>query len=223
MGGVVAAEPPNVTERGMAAGPCMLVAVEHLTLDGVYQAPARRDEDTRNGFEHGGWSVSGDDPKMQEVIGSHMARGWSLLLGRTTYDDLYEGWQVRQPASPMTSALKGVRKFVATRRDECELGWENSTPLRGEAADNVEKLKGALGETLLIFGGGALLRSLMSRSLVDELVLMIHPLVLGSGRRLFDGWCLATPTLSEQVVTATGVVIATYRFGAAPAISGSRK
>jgi len=77
------------------ANQCKVVAVEHLTLDGVYQAPARRDEDDRGGFEHGGWSAAADDPEMQKAIGGYMSKGWSLLVGKTTYEDLYEGWQVR--------------------------------------------------------------------------------------------------------------------------------
>src|SRR2546423_1307114 len=97
------------------ANPRKVVAIEHLTLDGVYQAPARADEDQRDGFKYGGWSVATDDPQMQEVIGRYMTDGWSLLVGKTTYDDLYQGWQVRQPSNPITQALTNAQKFVVSR------------------------------------------------------------------------------------------------------------
>ncbi|TPI12659.1 dihydrofolate reductase [Mesorhizobium sp. B4-1-3] len=190
-----------------------IVAIEHLTLDGVFQAPARSDEDTRNGFGHGGWGIPGSDPKMQEVIGRAMAGGWSLLAGRTTYEDLYEAWAVRQPASPMTGALTGAQKFVASHDAAYQVRWENSTLLAGDAAEAVCKLKQDHDRTLVMFGSGKLLRALMRHRLVDELVLMVHPLVLGAGSRLFEpGQAPSALKLSSQIATATGVAILTYAF-----------
>lgn len=193
-------------------GVARIVAIEHLTLDGVYQAPARADEDIRNGFEHGGWGNPGSDPKMQEVIGSYMVGGWSLLAGRMTYEDLYEGWAVRRPASPMTRALTDARKFVVSHDTGYALAWENSTLLAGEV--QVRELKQNHDKTLVMFGSGNLLRTLMRRGLVDELTLMIHPLVLGEGLRLFEtGQSPSRLKLSSQVATETGVAILTYSFG----------
>ncbi|MGX8008397.1 dihydrofolate reductase family protein [Mesorhizobium sp. ORM8.1] len=150
---------------------------------------------------------------MQETIGSAMAGGWSLLAGRTTYEDLYEGWVVRQPASPMTKALTGARKFIVSRDASYPLRWENATLLAGEAAQTVRELKQGHDKALIMFGSGALLRTLMRHGLVDELVLMIHPLVLGDGARLFEaGQGLSKLKLASQVVTATGVAILTYGF-----------
>ncbi|RUU51808.1 dihydrofolate reductase family protein [Mesorhizobium sp. M2C.T.Ca.TU.002.02.1.1] len=190
-----------------------IVAIEHLTLDGVFQAPARADEDTRNGFQHGGWGIAGSDPQMQEVIGRAMAGGWSLLAGRTTYEDLYEGWVVRQPASPMTKALTGAQKFVASHDAAYQARWENSTLLAGDAAEAVRKLKQDHDRTLVMFGSGKLLRALMRHRLVDELVLMVHPLVLGAGSRLFEaGQAPSALKLSSQIATTTGVAILTYAF-----------
>src|SRR3954470_21838820 len=109
-----------------------LVAIEHLTLDGVYQAPARADEDQRGNFKHGGWSNASDAPETtQGVISRHMQAGWRLLVGRTTYEDLYEGWRVRQPQHPMTQALTQVQKLVASRDANYLLPWDNSTRLVG--------------------------------------------------------------------------------------------
>ena len=190
-----------------------LIAIEHLTLDGVFQAPGRADEDVRNGFQHGGWGIPGNDPKMQEVIGRAMAGGWSLLAGRTTYEDLHEAWAVREPASPMTKALTAAHKFVASHDAAYQPRWENSTLLPGDAGQAVRALKQDHDRTLVMFGSGKLLRALMRHGLVDELVLMVHPLVLGEGFRLFEaGQPLSTLTLSGQVATATGVAILTYAF-----------
>jgi dihydrofolate reductase len=188
-----------------------IVAVEHLTLDGVYQAPARADEDQRGGFKYGGWSVADDDPEMQKVIGQHMASGWSLLVGRTTYEDLYEGWHVRQPSSPMTQALTNAQKFVASRDASYKLAWKNSTLLSGDAAESVAKLKKEHDKTLVIFGSGVLVGSLLRRRLVDDLLLMIHPVILGQGRRFFDELPFTKMTLADNMKTASGVMVSTYR------------
>ncbi|HXS37906.1 MAG TPA: dihydrofolate reductase family protein [Flavipsychrobacter sp.] len=196
----------------MANGSCKVVAIEHITLDGVYQSPARPDEDARDGFKYGGWSIAGNDPQMQTVIGKYMGDGWSLLVGRTTYEGIYEGWSVRQPSSPMTQALTSVQKFVASHDPNYKLAWENSTLLAGDAAQAVARLKKEHDKTLIIFGSGVLVRSLMQNSLVDELVLMIHPLVLGEGYRLFDGASFAKPRLTDNIVTHSGVIIGTYQL-----------
>jgi dihydrofolate reductase len=190
-----------------------VVAIEHLTLDGVYQAPARTDEDTRNGFKYGGWSRASDDPEMQQVIAKYMKDGWSLLAGKATYEDLYEGWHVRQPSSPMTLALARTQKFVASRNAHYKLRWENSTLLAGDAAETVAKLKHDHEKTLVVFGSAVLVRSLMERRMVDEFVLMIHPVVLGEGHRFFqEGTPFATLKLAAEATTKSGVVVATYQL-----------
>lgn len=192
-----------------------VVAIEHLTLDGVYQGPARPDEDRRDGFEHGGWALAGNDPKMQEMMGKHMIGGWSLLVGRATYEDLYGFWP-RQPSNRFTDSLNSVEKFVASHSPDYPLAWQRSTLLQGDAADAVANLKQEHGKTLVIFGSGELVQSLMRRALIDEYLLQIHPLVLGTGRRLFpDGSPLTKLSLVESVTTSTGVIIATYRLAAA--------
>jgi dihydrofolate reductase len=192
-----------------------VVAIEHLSLDGVYQAPARTDEDTRDGFKYGAWSQAGDDPAMQQVIGKRMKGGWSLLAGTSTYEDLYEGWHTRQPSHPVTQALAQTHKFVASRKRDYVLPWENSTLLAGEATQTVADLKKEHAKTLIMFGSAVLVRALIQGGLVDELVLMIHPIVLGQGRRLFDGELPFTKLkLADEVTTATGVMVATYQFAA---------
>ncbi len=196
----------------MANVACRVVAIEHLTLDGVYQAPARADEDNRGGFSHGGWGVmGGSDPKLQEAMGRQMVGGWSLLVGSTTYDDLYEAWPRRQPSSPMTQALTNVRKFVASRDPDRKLPWANSVLLNGEAATAVATLKQEHDKTLVVFGSGVLVRSLIEHGLVDRFLLMIHPLVLGQGLRFFDdGVAPARLSLVDQSATDSGVLVVTY-------------
>jgi dihydrofolate reductase len=148
---------------------------------------------------------------MQESISRYMKGGWSLLVGRTTYEDLYEGWQVRQPSHPMTSALARTQKFVATRDANRRLPWGNSTLVAGEATETVAKLKREHDKTLVIFGSAVLVRALLQRGLVDEFLLMIHPLVLGEGLRLFDqGTALTKLKLVDEVRTKTGVMVVTY-------------
>jgi dihydrofolate reductase len=188
-----------------------VVAIEHLTLDGVLQGPGRPDEDRRDGFEHGGWAVARSDPLMQQVMGAHMGGSWSLLVGRVTYEALYDFWP-KQPSNPMTDALNTVEKFVASSTLSEPLPWQNSTRLEGDAASAVARLKQEHEKTLVIFGSGMLVQSLMRRDLIDEFVLQIHPLVLGTGRRLFpDGSPRANLRLVDAVTTPTGVILATYR------------
>jgi dihydrofolate reductase len=189
-----------------------VVAIEHVTLDGVMQAPARADEDTRGGFEYGGWAIPGNDPAMMNVLGARMGSSWSLLAGRTTYEDFAEVWPKRPP-NPFTDALNKVQKYVASTTLTEPLPWENSTLLKGDGAEAVARLKKQTDKTLVIFGSGVLVHSLMQRKLVDELVLQIHPIVLGKGRRLFsDASAFTNFSLADSVTIPTGVIIATYNL-----------
>lgn len=186
-----------------------VVVIEQMTLDGVYQGPARPDEDIRAGFEYGGWAVAGNDLEMQKVMRERMGRSWSLLVGRITYEDLYGFWP-KQPHNPMTEALNKVEKFVASTTP-IELSWQNSVLLMGNVADAIVKLKKEHNKTLVVFGSGMLVQTLMQHDLIDEYVLMIHPLVLGKGRRLFsDGSPLTKLKLIDSVTTDTGVIVAIY-------------
>lgn len=189
-----------------------VVAIEHVTLDGVMQAPGRPDEDTRDGFAYGGWATERSDPKMQEVMGASMGASWSLLLGRSTYEQFASFWPNQPQPNPFTDALNAVEKFVASTTLTEPLSWQNSTLLAGDAADAVAKLRHEHEKTLVIFGSGVLLQSLMRRDLVDEFVLQIHPLALGTGRRLFpNGSPLLRLKLVDTTPTDAGVIIATYR------------
>jgi dihydrofolate reductase len=187
-----------------------VTVIESITLDGVMQAPGRPDEDVRGGFEHGGWAVPYSDEVMGRVMGEGMAKGGPLLLGRRTYEDFHGFWP-EQTDNPFTEVLNRAQKYVASRTLSEPLPWSNSTLLEGDAADAVARLKEEPGNDLGVLGSGELVHSLMRRDLIDEYLLLIHPLVLGWGRRLFPEGAFAALQLVDSVTTTTGVVIATYR------------
>jgi dihydrofolate reductase len=188
-----------------------LTVINHMTLDGVMQAPARPDEDTRGGFSRGGWGQAGSDQVMADFMG--VGRGGEpgpLVLGRRTYLNFYGVWPHRTD-NPYTEALNKQQKYVASRTLTEPLPWQNSTLLRGDAAAAVAALKQEPGPDLLVMGSGELIQSLRRRALVDEYVLMIHPLILGAGQRLFPEGTPADFRLAETVSTTTGVIIARYQ------------
>jgi len=187
-----------------------VIVTNHLTLDGVMQAPGRPDEDLRGGFEHGGWATPNTDEVMGRVMGEGMSQGGPLLLGRRTYEDFYDFWP-KQKDNPFTEVLDRVQKYVASTTLTEPLPWSNSTLLEGDVAEAVTNLRRQPGTDIGVLGSGELVGTLMRHSLVDRYVLMYHPIVLGSGRRLFrEGSPLASLRLVDSVTTTTGVVIATY-------------
>jgi dihydrofolate reductase len=189
-----------------------VVVNNSITLDGVMQAPGRPDEDLRGGFERGGWAQPYFDEVMASVAAEGIAEGGALLFGRRTYEDFASFWPNQTEDNPFAAVLNNFQKYVASTTLEEPLSWSNSTLLKGDAAEAVAELREQPGKDLVVLGSGVLVQSLMRRNLVDEYVLLIHPLVLGSGRRLFpDGGPLATLRLVDTKTTTTGVVIATYQ------------
>jgi dihydrofolate reductase len=188
-----------------------VVAFEYLTLDGVMQAPGRPDEDTRGGFEHGGWAHRYMDPVLEGMAAEGQARTGALLFGRRTYQDFLGFWPNQPQPNPFTEVLNRTRKYVASTTLAEPLPWENSTLLVGDAADAVARLREEEAGDLVILGSGELVRSLARRDLIDRYVLLICPIVLGTGRRLFDGGLPpAELRLAEIRTSTTGVVVATY-------------
>ncbi len=189
-----------------------VVAFTSLTLDGVMQAPARPDEDARGGFKHGGWAVPYADSVMGSVSAQSGSSAGALLFGRRTYEDFYAVWPKRTDDNPFTGVLNNTPKYVASTTLKEPLPWMNSILLKGEVAQAVAQLKADLKKDLVVLGSGVLMQSLMRQNLVDEYILLIHPLVLGSGRRLFaDGGSFAGLRLVDSKTTTTGVLIVTYR------------
>ena len=192
-----------------------IVVMNHVTLDGVMQGPGRADEDTRGGFRHVGWGHRTEGPpdaSLQNAMGGRMAAGGGLsgwLFGRRTYEDLLSHWN-RQPDSPFGPMLNSTPKYVVSSTLAEPLPWPNSTLLRGAIADAVGGLKARIDGVLGIMGSGELIGALMAADLIDEFLLMIHPLVLGSGRRLFPDERDVDLRLLESTNTSSGIVIAVY-------------
>ncbi|WP_405144451.1 dihydrofolate reductase family protein [Sphaerisporangium sp. NBC_01403] len=188
-----------------------VIVTNNVSLDGVMQAPGRPDEDTRGDFTRGGWAVPYNDEVMMRAMGEGMARSGALLFGRRTYEDFASFWP-HQENNPFTEVLDKTQKYVASTTLTEPLPWQNSTLLTGDAADAVAGLKRADGPDLCVLGSGRLIQSLRRRHLIDEYNLLIHPLVLGTGYRLFaDGGPQAGLQLVDSIPTTTGVIIARYR------------
>lgn len=191
-----------------------IVVMNHVTLDGVMQGPGRPDEDTRGGFTQGGWGrrAASADEAVGKAMGERMAAGGGLagwLFGRRTYEDLLSYWN-QQPDSPFGPMLNSAPKYVASTTLSEPLPWPNSTLLRGDIADAAGALKARSGGVLAIMGSGELIGSLLAAGLIDEYLLMIHPLVLGAGRRLFPAGVRVPLRLTDSATKAAGVVLATY-------------
>lgn len=194
-----------------------IVAVESVSLDGVMQAPGDPEEDTRGGFERGGWA----HPYQDEVMLQEMGKGFGmtdLLFGRRTYEQFYGFWPKQTDGNPFTGLLSATQKYVVSRTLIEPLPWENSTLLSGDAAEAIEELKQQPGKDLVVLGSGELVRDLMQHGLVDAFALLIHPMVLGAGQRLFpDTGTLTDWRLTSCVPTSTGVIIANYELNASVA------
>jgi dihydrofolate reductase len=182
-----------------------------LTLDGVVQGLGRPDEDTRGGFSHGGWGTRFNDEVMGREMAKGMARPGDMLFGRRTWEDFTAVWRDRTDGNPFTSHMNAATKYVVSRTLDDAVAWPNSVLLRGDAIDSVADLRAQPGRDLSIIGSASLVRSLHAAGLIDHYVLLIHPLTLGSGTRLFDGiGPLTELELTDSVTTTRGVIIARY-------------
>jgi dihydrofolate reductase len=187
-----------------------VVVINHVTLDGVMQAPGRPEEDTRGGFERGGWAGPGIDDVVNAAMGERISRSDGLLLGRRSYEDMLGYWNTQD--SPFKEMLNSAPKHVASRTLREPLPWPNSTLLSADVGDAVARLRQQPGRDLHVMGSGELIQTLMGHDLIDEYLLLIHPLVLGAGRRLFgDGGPPASLRLVDSTASTTGVLIATYQ------------
>lgn len=187
-----------------------LVVINHVTLDGVMQAPGRPDEDMRGGFRHGGWAVPGNDEVIGHTLANRMGKPeGGLLLGRRSYESMLASWNAQ--GGPYKEALNSASKYVVSTSSTTRLDWPNSTLVHGDIPAAVAELKRSSPGDLVIMGSGQLIRSLVPHGLIDEYLLMIHPLVLGAGQRLFDNGRRLALRLVASTPTTTGVIIATYQ------------
>ena len=182
-----------------------------VTLDGVVQGLGRADEDTRDGFTHGGWGERYQDEVMGREMAKGMARPGDMLFGRRTWEDFITAWARSTDGNPFTARMNAATKYVVSSTLENADAWPNSILLRGDAVATVGELKGQPGGDLGIVGSASLVRSLHAAGLIDRYTLLICPLTLGSGTRLFEGPAPMTEfDLSGSVTTTTGVIIAHY-------------
>jgi dihydrofolate reductase len=162
-----------------------IIVAEFITLDGVIQAPGGVDEDTDGGFVHGGWTL----PYWHDDIGAHffqaMAQADTLLLGRKTWQTHGEAFDPMPAGDPFGDVMKDVRKVVVSTTLKSAALWRNSTIISSNVVEEVRKLKEQPGKNILMDGSSVLIHTLIENNLVDEYILHVYPLVLGSGKRLF--------------------------------------
>lgn len=191
-----------------------IILTDFMALDGVVQAPGGPEEDTDGGFAHGGWSGKYFDPEvMGPAIGELMARSDALLFGRRTWQGMAAAWPERA-GDPFADQMNAIPKYVASRTlTQDDLTWSNSTLLSADdAIGAIRELRERDGNGLQIWGSASLATQLVEADLVDEYVLLIEPILLGGGKRVFpeDGQARPLELVSATPAT-TGVLICTYR------------
>lgn len=187
-----------------------LIVLSMISLDGVMQAPGGPEEDASDGFNYGGWTASYGDEFINKIF-EKLMKPADLLLGRKTFEIFASYWPEHADFWP---GINEVAKYVVSgtlkKTDPLVTGWKNSVIL--ESTADIEKLKKSEGPDIQVWGSGKLIQSLLKNDLVDELWLIIYPLTLGNGKRLFDsGTIPAAFTLTESTITPSGVIIGNYK------------
>jgi dihydrofolate reductase len=187
-----------------------LIVAEHISLDGVIQAPGGPEEDPSGEFRLGGWTVPYPDEAIGQELQDLFSQPFELLLGRRTYEIWAAYWPHVRAGHAIADLFNSVPKHVATHRSDT-LDWQNSHALKGDLADAIRALKRQDGANLLTWGSGDMVRQLLGAGLVDELRLLIYPVVLGHGKRLFgDNAQPSAFTLAHSTNTPSGVLLTRY-------------
>jgi dihydrofolate reductase len=194
-----------------------LTVTTFISVDGVYQGPGGPEEDPRDGFDRGGWSVPHFDEETGQFMDEVFKNVDAFLLGRRTYEIFAASWpNATDPNDPVANSLNTLPKYVAstTLKDP---QWANTTVLQGDLASAVQELKERDGRELQVHGSGRLVQSLLANDLVDRLNLLVFPVIVGAGRRLFPDSGIATGlALEESQNTPSGVAISVYRPSGRP-------
>lgn len=188
-----------------------LIVQQFLTLDGVMQAPGAKDEDTRDGFDYGGWQLPYYDGTIVESMLERYAACDGLLFGRRTYESFAAYWpKAPDDGNPFVKEMNRLIKYVVTGQS-VDLGWKTSIRIEPPVPEAIDQLKRQPGKDILVLGSGELVRALQEHQLIDEFVLMIAPLTLGKGKRLFErGIPKQEFELADSQISGTGVAILTY-------------
>jgi len=186
-----------------------IIAITHVTLDGVMQAPGGPEEDRSNGFAHGGWAMPFIDDASKSIVDEIIAREFDMLLGRRTYEIFAAYWP--NQGGPVARAFNKATKYVVTRSLD-RFDWEKSQRIDGDVVEEIRQLKASDGPELHVWGSGELLQTLIAAELVDEYRIWLFPVLLGGGKRLFEnGVPPRGLILLETRSTPKGVLVNTYR------------
>src|SRR5215813_2951861 len=184
--------------------------IEHISLDGVIQAPGGPQEDTSDGFKYGGWAVPHSDPEAGKAIMDAHGDAFDLLLGRRTYD-IFAGYWPKAPKSPMADSLNAATKYVVTHRSKT-LEWGPVEDLGADIVAGVRRVKAKSGPQLIVWGSSTLTPVLLEHGLADEVLLLVFPVLLGEGKRFFsDGTPPRELALVSTKAVGSGVIINTYK------------
>jgi dihydrofolate reductase len=189
-----------------------VIVNEWMSLDGVVQAPGAPDEDPSGGFEHGGWHLRYFDDISQQQVVEGLNEAGAFLFGRRTYENFANYWpNASEEEQVLAQPLNTLPKYVASTTLTEPLEWQNSTLLKGDVPEAVAALKQEDGADVHVIGSAGLVRTLVEHGLVDEFRVMIDPVVLGGGKRIFpDDGTMRPMRLVESQVTTTGAILATY-------------
>ncbi|HWM48395.1 MAG TPA: dihydrofolate reductase family protein [Xanthobacteraceae bacterium] len=182
--------------------------IEHISLDGVIQAPGGPGED--GDYEYGGWTVPHVDPAVGEAIIAAQGKGFDLLLGRRTYD-IFAGYWPKARSSPLADSLNAATKYVATHRPD-SLGWGPVADLGPDIVEGLRRIKAKDGPDMIVWGSSTVTPMLLGHGLADEVVLLVYPVLLGKGKRIFSNEVAPRElALVSTKAAASGVIISTYR------------
>lgn len=187
-----------------------IITTTFVTMDGVMQAPGGPEEDTSDGFTHGGWQANVMDHSLGEAINEFLKPPFAMLLGHRTYNIFAGHWPKQDPNNAIAKPFNEARKYVVSH-EPFEADWVNTTVVSGDVPAALRRLKAEDGPDLIVWGSGTLIQTLLREKLVDRMHVCIHPVTTGTGKRLFaDGTASATWKLARSRVGDAGVIIATY-------------